>query len=127
MFHFGRAWFFQVFVVVEVELDLLDQLLRQVGQTVVSVAGVAVVGGNDHDFVVHFAVVDKFHHADDFGFKENARRQRGVGDDERVQLVAVFVQRLRDEAVVGRLGKGQRLDAVKLHHGQFAVPFDFVV
>ena len=54
VFHFGRARFFQVFVVVEVELDLFDQLLRQIGQSFVGVAVVAVVGRNADDFVVHF-------------------------------------------------------------------------
>ena len=112
---------------VEVKFDLFDELRGQVGKGLDGVAGLAVVGGDADDFVIDFAVIDEFHHADDARFEIDAGRQRGVGDDERVQLVAVFVQRLRDEAVVGRLGEDERLNAVQHQGAHFALPLDFVV
>ena len=106
--------FFQVFVVVEVELDLFDQLLRQIGQSFVGVAVVAVIGWNADDFVVYFAVVNEFHHADNACFQENTGCQRLLGNQQYVQFVAVFVQSLRNEAVVGRFGENCRFNAVEL-------------
>ena len=108
------------------KFNLLDQLRRQIGQGIVGIAAVAVVGGHAHDFVVHFAIVHKFHHADHFGFEKNAGGQRLLGNQQHIQLVAVFIQRLRDKAVVGGLGENGRLHAVELESRQFAVPLDFV-
>ena len=109
------------------EFDLFDELRRQVGQRFDGVAGLAVIGGNADDFVIDFAVIDEFHHANDARLQVHAGRQRGVGDDERVQFVTVFVERLWDEAVVGGLGEDERLDAVKHQRADFAFPLDFVV
>ena len=112
---------------VEVELDLLDQLLRQISKGFVGVAVVTVVGGDADDFVVHFAVIDKLHHTDDARFQEDACRQGLFGNQQYVQFVAILVQGLRDEAVVGRFGENRGFDAVKLECAEAAVPFDFVV
>ena len=76
---------------VEVELDLFDQLLRQICQSFVGVAIVTVVGRNADDFVVNFAVVNEFHHADNARFQEYAGCQRLFGNEQHVQFVAVFV------------------------------------
>ena len=126
-FDFGGAGFFEVFVVVEVEFNLFDELFWQVFECLVFVAVVAVVFGNDDDFVVDFAAVDEFHDAKNAGFEPNTGGQRLVGNDEGVKFVAVFVNRLRDEAVVARLREGDGLDAVEHEAGVFAVPFNFVV
>lgn len=112
---------------VEVELDLFDELLRQIGQSFVGVAVIAVVGRYADDFVVHFAVVDEFHHADNARFQEYAGCQRLFGNEQHVQFIAVFVQSLGDEAVVGRFGEDGGFDAVELECGEFAAPLDFVV
>ena len=53
---------------VEVEFDLFDQLLRQVGHSFVGVAVVAVVGRNADDFDRPLRRRHEFHHADNACF-----------------------------------------------------------
>ena len=126
-FDFGGAWLLQVFIVVKVEADLFDELFWQVFEGLVFVAVVAVVFGNDDDFVVDFAAVNEFHDAEDAGFEPDAGRERLVGDDEGVEFVAVFVDGLWDEAVVAGFGEGDGFNAVEHEAGVVAVPFNFVV
>ena len=126
-FDFCGARFLQIFVVVEVEFNLFDELFWQIFEGLVFVTVVAVVRGDDDDFVVNFAAVDEFHDAEDASFEPDAGGQRLVGDDEGVEFVAVFVDGLRDEAVVAGLGEGDRFDAIEREASVFAVPFDFVV
>ena len=124
---FGCARLLEILVVVEVEVDLLDEALRQVFEGLVLVAVVAVVGRNGNDFVIDFAVVDEFHDAEDASDGIDAGRERLVSNQENVELIAVFVQSLRDEAVVGRFCESNRLDAVEHEASVLAIPFDFVV
>ena len=124
---FGGAGLFEVFVVVEMELDLFDEFLGEVVEGFVDVAVVAVVGGDGDDFVVDFAVVREFHDAEDAGFDDEAHWEWVVGDEEDVEFVAVFVESLRDEAVVGGLGEDFVFDAVECEIADFAVPFDLVI
>ena len=112
---------------VEVEADLFDELFWQVFESLVFVAVVAVVFGDDDDFVVYFAAVDEFHDAEDAGLEPDASHERLVGDDESVEFIAVFVDSLWDEAVVARLCEGDWFNAVEHEASVFAVPFDFVV
>ena len=57
----------------------------------------------------------------------DAGSERLVGDHQDIELVAVFVESLRDEPIVTRLGKGHRLDAVEHETSVLAVPFDFMI
>ena len=68
----GCSRFFEVFVVVEVEADLFDELFWQVFEGLIFVAVVAVVFGDDDDFIVDFAAVDEFHDAEDASFEPDA-------------------------------------------------------
>ena len=126
MLHFGRAGLFQVFVMIEMEFDLFDQLRRQIGQCFDFIARIAVVRRHHHHFVIHLAVIDKLHNANNARLHINTGRQRIFGDNQSIQLIAVLVQCLRNETVIGGFCENLRLNAVQLHHRQFSVPFDFV-
>ena len=79
-FDFGATGFFQIFVMIEVKLDLLDGLLGEIFQLLVFVAVVAIVFGDADDFVINFAVVDEFHDAEDASFHPDAGGERLVGN-----------------------------------------------
>jgi len=74
-FYHRGAWFFEVFVVVEVKLDLLNQLSGQIFQSLNGVAVVAVISWHSNDFVVNFVVIDKFHHTEHTSWDINAGGQ----------------------------------------------------
>lgn len=123
----GRARFFEVFVMIEMELDLFDELSGQIFERLNSVAVIAVVGRNGDNLVVDFIAVDEFHNTKNTGFSIDAGGEGLIGDHEDVEFVAIFVESLRDEAIIGRLGKGHWFNAVEHKTSVFAVPLDFVV
>ena len=109
---------------VEVVFDLLLPLVMQLIERCDSITGVAVIRRYHDDLVVHFAVIFKIQHAEDPTLQENARRYRVVRQYERIKFITIIVLGLRYEAVVARLGKDTRLDAIQFKRGQFAVPLD---
>lgn len=126
-FNGGGAGFFEVFVVVEMLFDLIEELFGEVGEGLDGIAGMAVVDGDGDDFVVNFAVVDKFHDADDTSGSVDAGGEGVVSEEEDVEFVAVLIEGLGDEAVVAGFGVNHGFDAVKHEAGAVAVPFDFLV
>lgn len=126
-FDFGGAGFLEIFVVVKMELNLFQGLSWEILESIVSVAIIAVVGWDADDLVVYLAAIDEFHDAEDFGFHPDAGGERLVGNHQYVKLVAVFVESLRDKAVVTWLSKSHWLDTVEHEASVFAVPFDFMI
>lgn len=126
-FNFGGAWFFQIFVMIEVEFDLLNKLLWQIFESLIFVAVVSVVFWDADNLVIDFVRINKFHDAEDASFHPDAGSERLVSNHEDIELVAIFIDGLRNEAIIARLGKSHRFDAVEHETSVFAVPFNLVI
>jgi hypothetical protein len=73
-----------------------------------------VLGGDGDDLVVLFALVDHRHQADRPRVDQRERDDGFLAEHEHVKRVVVLRQRLRDEAVVGRVVDGRVQHAVEL-------------
>lgn len=112
---------------IEMLFNLVEELFWKVFKGVNCVTGVAVVGNNSHDFVVNFAIVNKFHNAENFGGSVDAGSKRLVGDKKYIKFVAIFVEGLRNETIIAGFSINDGFDAVKHKTGIFAVPFNFMI
>src|SRR5690606_38390994 len=95
---------FQILVVLEEVLDLLDEQVGQVGVFLhVLVQNAQLVMGYGHQLGIAAAIVGHVQYANRTATDDRARGNRMRGDYQYVQRVAIIGQGVRNEAVVGRV------------------------
>ena len=125
--YMSRARFLEILVVVEVEFDLLEPALWQIFESLNGIAIVAIVIDNRDNLVVNFPVVLELHYAENTSSEVNTGRKWLIGHNEHIELIAVLIERLWDEAVVARLCKCDWLNAVEHKASALAVPFNLMI
>ena len=73
-----------------------------------------IFGRDGDDLVVLFARVDHRHQADGAGVNQRQRDDGFLAEHQHVERIVIFGERLRDEAIVGRVIHGRIEDAVEL-------------
>lgn len=120
---FGAPWLLEILVMREVVLELLFQL-RIVVNRLHPFTCVTIISRRTDNFVVNFTVVFKFHHTNHSSFEPNSDWEWLTAPNQCIELVTIFIECLGDKAIVNRLGKYLRLDAVELECRVLAVPLD---
>src|SRR5690606_18203942 len=104
---------FQILVVLEEVLDLLDQQLRLVGVFLhVLVQHAQLVMGYGNQLGIAAAIVSHVQHANRAAANDRAGGNRVRGDYQYVQRVAIVGQGVRNETVVGRVEHRGRHETV---------------
>src|SRR5271155_2028493 len=115
---------FELFVVLKKSADHGEFVGRQLAGLVIGVVP-GVGGGDGDDFVVNRAGINHGHQADGAGVHDGERGDRDLAEDQDVERIVIFGERLRDEAVVRGIVHGGVQDAVHFYDAAGLVEFVF--
>jgi hypothetical protein len=82
-----------------------------------------ILGGDGDDFVVFLARVDHRHEADGAGVNDGQRHDGFLAEDENVERVIIFGERLRNESVIGGIVDGGIENAIEADEAARFVEF----
>ncbi|MNY35195.1 hypothetical protein D3C86_1695830 [compost metagenome] len=103
-------------------LDLVERVLRHIGQALHEGGGRAqLVHGHGHQLGVHAGLVGHLQHAERTAAHHGAGQDRERRQHQHVHRVTVAGQRLRNEAVVGRVAHARADETVDEQQAGFLV------
>ena len=89
--HDSSARLLEILIVVKVVLDLLEGCSREIFERVDCITCITVICWYNDHLIVHFVIVNKLQHANYFTLQNDTSRQWLVSDDERIELIAIFI------------------------------------
>ena len=121
----GRFFVFQVFVNVEKVDDFFEDVRGQIGQ-MLNALKARVGGGDGQDLLIRAFLVAHHQDAQRPGGDQAAGKSRLGRNDENIQRVAVFGQRVANPAIIKRVKQRRIQRPIQLEDAQIMVIFVFV-